>query len=76
MYEGVENETSNGKRHRLINPHYFSSESLNENNGKFWERVFDYIEDNYDIDHIKKIYLNGDGGQWIKGVNQYREGVV
>lgn len=76
VYEGIEKETPSSKRHRLINPHYFSSESLSENNGKFWERVFDYIEDNYDIDHIKKIYLNGDGGQWIKGVNQYREGVV
>ena len=76
VYEGIEREAPKSKRHRLINPHYFSSGSVDETNDQFWDRVFEYIEDTYDIFQIKKIYLNGDGGTWIKGAKKYRDGIV
>ena len=31
-----------------------------------WNEVTDYIYDAYDYDRIEKIYLSGDGANWIK----------
>ena len=66
VYEGVENESPKSKRHSLINPYFFASVSAKETNKDFWERVYKYIDNNYDVDKIKKIYVNSDGGLWIK----------
>ena len=30
------------------------------------KEVFEYIDATYDVEKIKKIYINSDGGQWIK----------
>ena len=30
------------------------------------EEVFEYIDATYDVEKIKRIYINSDGGQWIK----------
>ena len=67
VYEGVEPETPRSKRHRLINSHYFGGicEKTTDNTA-LWEQVREYIDDNYDVKKIKKIYLGGDGGMWIK----------
>lgn len=66
VYEGVEKEGPISKRNKLINPHYFCGTYTGEENEKLWEEVYEYIRCNYDIDSIEKIYLNGDGGSWIK----------
>ena len=66
VYEGIENEAPHSKRHKLINPHYFSSVCDGKENEEFWDSVYEYIESHYDISYIKKIYLNSDGGAWIK----------
>lgn len=67
VYEGVEKEHPKSQRHRLVNPHYFSGTySEREGNSHLWEEVYAYIERKYDLDHVKKIFLNGDGGAWIK----------
>lgn len=66
VYEGIEPETEGSKRNRLINPHYFSRTSSGTDNKSFWDDVFDYIEKTYDVGRIEKIYLNGDGGSWMK----------
>ena len=66
VYEGIENESPKSKRHKLVSPYFFSSVSANETNKDFWERIYKYIDNNYDIDKIKKIYVNSDGGLWIK----------
>lgn len=35
-----------------------------------WHEVYEYIEDNYEVDKIKQIYLSGDGAAWIRqGMN-------
>ena len=66
VYEGIESESPKSKRNKLINPYFFSSVSAVETNKGFWERIYKYIENNYDVDKIKKIYVNSDGGLWIK----------
>lgn len=64
VYEGITNE--NG-RNELINKRHFGGvyEGGKEIE-QLWKEVSDYIEASYDIDNIKKIYINGDGAAWIK----------
>lgn len=70
VYEGVEPEAPGSKRNKLINTRYFCSGS-DESNKDFWARVRRYIETVYETESIKKIYVNSDGGKWIKeGMNQ------
>lgn len=67
VYEGIENEAPQSKRHKLINPRYFCGVYLGEKeNATMWDEVYQYISCNYDLDSVKKIYLNADGGAWIK----------
>ncbi len=65
MYEGVKPESPGSKRNKLIGTRYFCSGS-DETNREFWKRVRRYIESVYETESIKKIYLNLDGGSWIK----------
>ena len=64
VYEGVTNE--NG-RNELINKRHFGGvyEGGKEIE-QLWKEVWDYIEASYDINAIKKVYINGDGAAWIK----------
>ncbi len=64
VYEGIEPEAPKSKRHRLINTHYFCR--ADGDNKALWDEVYAYIEAHYDIKKIKHIYLNSDGGPWIK----------
>ena len=66
VYEGKEEETFHGKRRVLTNCHYFCGVNSKEANLKFWDDIYQYLERNYDLDQVKKIYLNADGGSWIK----------
>ncbi len=69
VYEGIEPEAPRSKRNRLINAHYFCRGD-DQDNKDLWKEVFEYIEAFYDTSKIKRIYLNSDGGGWIK--NGYR----
>lgn len=71
VYEGIEPESPGSSRYRLINPHYFSGVYEGKDNEKLWKEVADYIENNYDLESISKIYMNADGGKWIKGVHRH-----
>lgn len=66
VYEGTEKEAPQSKRHRLVNPYYFCGVSTVEGNQKFWDEVYEYIDSHYDLSRVKKIYVNSDGGGWIK----------
>lgn len=66
VYEGIEKERPAGKRRRLINPHYFSGAYAGEENGKLWDELKAYIEGHYDTEYLKRVYLNADGGGWIR----------
>jgi len=66
IHEGKE-EVSKG-RFKLINSRYFTA--MDTDNEGLWLEVADYIEQSYNTENIKKIYLSGDGGSWIKeGLN-------
>ena len=74
VYEGIENESPISERKRLINPHYFGRICTKEcENTMFWQEVYNYIAEAYEIDKIKMIYINGDGASWIKnGVYHFK----
>lgn len=70
VYEGVAPEAPGSKRNKLINTKYFCS-GCDESNKEFWARIRRYVYTAYDMEGIKKIYINSDGGAWIKeGMNQ------
>lgn len=66
VHEGIEHEKPNSKRMKLINPHYFASISAEKENKIFWDEIYEYIDTTYDLDQVKKVYINSDGGRWIK----------
>lgn len=71
VHEGIEKETLKGRRHKLVNPYYFCGTGYGEGNREFWDEVYAYINSHYALDKVKKIYLNADGGAWIKsGMNR------
>ena len=65
VYEGIEKESEKSDRNCLINPYYFCRVCEGEENKKLWDEVYEYIEHTYDLEQVKKIYLNADGGGWI-----------
>lgn len=76
VHEGIEKEGPKSKRHRLVNPYYFCGTSYGEENTAFWDEVYEYINNHYNLDKVKKIYLNADGGSWIKSGMRRMAGVV
>lgn len=75
VYEGIAEEYPGSKRRVLINPRYFSGVYQGrKKNAQLWDEVYNYIQQNYDTEHLEKIYLNADGGPWIKtGENRISE---
>ena len=65
VYEGKEKVEGSAERYVLKNPHYFCRSSAETENKELWKEVYEYIENTYDVEKIKKIYLNADGGSWI-----------
>lgn len=76
VYEGIEPESPSGKRFRLKNPHYFSGVYEGKENKILWNDVKEYIENTYDVANIKRIYLNADGGKWIREGSNHIAGLV
>lgn len=76
VYEGIEKEAPESTRHRLVNPHYFSGTYAGTDNEKLWEEVFGYLDSNYDLSKVKKIYLNADGGSWIQYGKKQIQGIT
>jgi len=60
VHEGIDTQS----RRKLKSPYYLAS--LKDKPGDLWQEVYEYIEDNYEIDKIKQIYLSGDGAAWIR----------
>ena len=54
-----------GKRIELKNKKHFGgiySKKIDD----LWEEVMTYIENNYDTDYLERVYILGDGANWIK----------
>ena len=67
IYEGKEKNNFSSKRNHLKNPYYISGiYSGKTGNLQLFNEAYEYIENNYEVDKIKKIYINGDGALWIK----------
>ena len=56
---------SNGKRVELCNKKHFGGVYRGEIDA-LWEEVLTYLNDSYDLNKVKKIYILGDGANWIK----------
>jgi hypothetical protein len=56
---------SNGKRVELSNKRHFGGVYRGEIDA-LWEEVLMYIDESYDLSKVKKIYILGDGANWIK----------
>lgn len=66
VHEGIEPEAPQSKRYKLINPHYFCRVCDGKDNEAFWDEIYEYINAHYEMEKVKKIYLNADGGGWIE----------
>ena len=76
IYEGIEKEAPESKRHKLVNPYYFCRGCEGDANQQFWDEIYAYIENHYDLEKVKRIYLNADGGAWIKAGKNRIEGIT
>ena len=76
VYEGMEKESEKSGRNHLINPYYFCRVCEGEENKKLWDEVYEYIEHTYDLEQVKKIYLNADGGSWITSGRKRMAGIT
>ena len=57
-----------GKRNILKNIHYIGC--LGKRSEELWIEVAEYIDKKYDVDKIERVYIGGDGANWIKeGLN-------
>jgi len=54
----------NKGRIELKNKRYFTGEIDPED---LWTEVATYLDESYDLDKVKNIYIAGDGASWIKG---------
>ena len=56
-----------GSKHELVNCHYFGGDYAGtEGTKELWQEVFDFITESYDEEVLEKIYINGDGADWIR----------
>ena len=60
VHEGKEGT----ERRRLKMPHYFSG--LYKETEELWLWVLHYIEEHYDTNFLKRVFVCGDGAAWIK----------
>lgn len=64
VYEGMRAE---GDRHELVGVRYFGGGCEGtEGTQQLWKEVYDYIAGTYDEGVLERIYVNGDGAEWIK----------
>lgn len=66
VHEGMEPEAPQSKRYKLINPHYFCRVCDGKDNEAFWDEIYEYMDTHYELEKVKQVYLNADGGGWIE----------
>lgn len=74
LYEGINAE--NGRDELVSKVHFGGLYEGSKGNEKLWKEVDSYIRSHYDVNCIKKIYINGDGAEWIKSGTTYIPGSV
>lgn len=64
VYEDVDFD---GRKHELKECSFFGGDYAGTKGTKeLWREVFEFITDSYDEDVLEKIYINGDGAEWIR----------
>ena len=64
VYEDV---NFDGSRHELKESHFFGGDYAGTIGTKeLWQEVFEFIENSYDEAALERIYINGDGADWIR----------
>lgn len=64
VYEDV---NFDGSRHELKGCHFFGGDYAGTKGTKeLWQEVFGFIESSYAEDVLERIYINGDGAEWIR----------
>jgi hypothetical protein len=64
VYEDV---NFDGSRHELKECHFFGGDYAGTRGTKeLWQEVFEFIESSYDETVLERIYINGDGAEWIR----------
>ncbi len=76
VHEGIAPDAPMSKRHHLINPHFFSRTAQGCSNEELWDTVYRYLDENYDLEKVKKVYVSSDGGGWIVGGMRRITGVI
>lgn len=66
IYEGTKRT---GKRGECINTHHING--YGQSPEEIWLTVANYIYDRYDIEYLERIYIHGDGANWIKTGKQW-----
>lgn len=55
-------------RNKCLNSMHFSD--YGKSTSELWEEVFCWLDEEYDLSYVKRVYLHGDGANWIKfGLN-------
>jgi hypothetical protein len=70
VHEGIEEYP----RPHLKNVKYFTT--VSKTPVEFWEEVGNYIANHYELSDIEKIYLSGDGANWIRTGQEYISGAI
>ncbi len=77
VYEGKQDSGKAKGRKELVNVSYFGGVYPGpEGNRKLWEKVQRFVECNYNRDVQKKVFISGDGAQWIKSGTNYFDNAV
>jgi len=71
LYETKQDCQNINNRKRLVGTFYFSGVYYGNEIEKFWNKVKRYIEEHYDTDKIKRVYISGDCASWIKSGTDY-----
>ena len=71
LYEIKQDCPDVSNRKELVGTFYFSGVYYGDNTEKLWNRVRRYIDEHYDTDKLKRVYISGDCASWIKSGTDY-----
>jgi len=72
IYEYKQEVPGISGRNELVNKYYFGGlYPGTDGTKKLWDRVWRFIDTNYNTDEIKRIFISGDAAGWIKSGTSY-----
>lgn len=77
LYEYKQESEESKGRYELVNKYYFGGlYQGEEENKRLWSRVDAFIKANYDTEALKRVFISGDGANWIKSGVTYVDNSV